>query len=446
LAFLITSAAFLLAYVLAGTIAGPLRRLEHDAQRMGSGEASTGTDRQAPVEVKSLRDTVAKMATGLVIAKETAEKANRSKSEFLANMSHELRTPMTVIMGSLEIIQRSASAPEESQLLDLASTSARRLLGIIDDLLDISRIEAGRLKIEETPFDLRECVRQAVEMFADQAESKQVRLQWEMSRQVPSIVLGDPDRLGQVLINLVGNAVKFTDSGEVVLEASRAGDDLVFSVRDTGIGIPADKIDLLFQPFTQVDSSLTRRYGGTGLGLAISKELVGLMGGDIRLKSEEGRGSTFTFTIPLRPAEDFREVPQPTRAPRPVTRSLRVLLAEDDPMVRDLVKMSLEHRGVEVSLAENGRQAVAKWKEEGIDLILMDLQMPETDGLDATRQIRELEGTQGRPRTCIFALTAHVRQEDRERCLAAGMDGFLTKPLRLEELDSLIENCPCGLA
>jgi signal transduction histidine kinase/CheY-like chemotaxis protein len=443
LAILITSAAFLLAYLLARTIAGPLLRLEKDAQRMGSGEIPTGIDRQAPAEVQSLRSTVAKMATGLVIAKEAAEKANRAKSEFLANMSHELRTPMTVIMGSLDFLQRSAFASEERQLLDLASTSAHRLLGIIDDLLDISKIEAGRLRIEQTPFDLRECVRQAVEIFAGRGEGKGVRLHWQVAPELPSLVLGDPDRLGQIMINLVGNAMKFTESGEVEVQVAREGDELVFSVRDTGIGIPADKIGQLFQPFTQVDSSLTRRHGGTGLGLAISKELVELMGGAIRLESEEGRGSVFTFTLPYLPAEALQESPQPDRAQVRENRSMSVLLAEDDPMVRDLVKMSLELRGMEVTLAETGRQAVSKWKEKGMDLILMDLQMPEIDGLEATRQIRELEKDRG-TRTYIFALTAHARQEDRERCLAAGMDGFLAKPLRLEELDSLLENFPCG--
>jgi CheY-like chemotaxis protein len=243
------------------------------------------------------------------------------------------------------------------------------------------------------------------------------------------------------MINLVGNAMKFTESGEVKVQVAREGDELVFSVRDTGIGIPADKIGQLFQPFTQVDSSLTRRHGGTGLGLAISKELVELMGGAIRLESEEGRGSVFTFTLPYLPAEALQESPQPDRAQVRENRSMSVLLAEDDPMVRDLVKMSLELRGMEVTLAETGLQAVSKWKEKGMDLILMDLQMPEIDGLEATRQIRELEKDRG-TRTYIFALTAHARQEDRERCLAAGMDGFLAKPLRLEELDSLLENFP----
>jgi PAS domain S-box-containing protein len=244
----------------------------------------------------------------LLDAKRAAEEASRAKSQFLTNMSHELRTPLTVIMGSLGLLQRSVSAPEEQELVDFAATSADLLLGIIDDLLDISRIETGRLKIEERPFDIRDCVRQAVTMFAKQGEEKGVRLHWEVTPQIPPQVRGDPDRLGQVLINLIGNAVKFTERGEVVVTVVRAGDELLFSVRDTGIGIPADQISRLFQPFTQVDGSHTRPYGGTGLGLVISKELLLLMGGSIRLESEEGQGSTVTFTLPLRPAENLEEV------------------------------------------------------------------------------------------------------------------------------------------
>jgi signal transduction histidine kinase/CheY-like chemotaxis protein len=442
LTILITTIAFLLAFLLARTISGPLLRLGEDAQRMGTGEIPRRKDPQAPAEVQTLRSTVAAMAASLVKAKEGAETASRAKSEFLANMSHELRTPMTVIMGSVEYLQQTAAAYEERQLLELADTSAHRLLGIIDDLLDISRIEAGRLKIEEMPFDLRECVRQAVEMFAARSREKGVQLHWQVAPQLPAQVSGDPVRLGQVLINLVGNAVKFTERGEIAVAVAGAGDELVFTVRDTGIGIPANKIGQLFQPFTQVDSSLTRRHGGTGLGLAISKELVHLMGGSIRLESEEGRGSTFTFTMPFRPAEAAEEHPPARTA---VKRGLRILLAEDDSMLRDLVKLLLEQQGAEVLLAEDGRQTVEKWQAERVDLILMDLQMPEMDGLEATRLIRELEKERG-SRPCIFALSAHARQEDREQCLAAGMDGFLVKPIRMDELSAVIEKCSCGIA
>lgn len=287
------------------------------------------------------------------------------------------------------------------------------------------------------------CIRQAVEMFASPAREKDLRLHWTVDPQVPGQVEGDPVRLGRVLTNMVGNAVKFTRTGEVSVMVREENGELKFSVRDTGIGIPEDKISQLFQPFTQVDSSLTRTYGGTGLGLAISKELVEMMGGAIDVESVVGEGSTFTFTIPLRQVEKG-DGPESEEAAGDGARPLRILLAEDDPTVRDLVKMILEKRGLSVAIAENGSEAVARWQAGGIDLILMDLQMPEMNGLEAARQIRELEVGRDR-RVCIFALTAHVRPEDREECLAAGMDGFLAKPLRLEELYGLIESCRCGV-
>ena len=373
-------------------------------------------------------------------AKAAAEEASRAKSEFLANMSHELRTPMTVIMGSLEVLKTSRESGERDQLLELADTSADRLLGVIDDLLDIAKIEARQLKIEQQPFPLRSCLRQAVEMFAKQAREKGLRLHWRVDPGLPELVHGDPGRLGQVLINLVGNAVKFTSEGEVAVRVAEDAGELVFSVRDTGIGIPAAKIGLLFQPFTQVDSSLTRPYGGSGLGLAISKELAELMGGRIEVKSAVGKGSTFTFRLPLHPVRT-PEKPEPSEAAGRQAEPLRVLLAEDDPMVRDLVTLILEKRGLAVTVAENGREAVAKWQADGVDLVLMDLQMPEMNGLEATRQIRALEESGKAGRSRIFALTAHVHPEDREECVAAGMDGFLAKPLRMEELNKLIESC-----
>lgn len=377
----------------------------------------------------------------LLGAKEDAEAANGAKSEFLANMSHELRTPMTVIMGAVQHLLLSSPGPGQREFLEMADRSSHRLLAIIDDLLDISRIEAKKLKIEDQPFDLRLCLCQSTEIFMRQAMEKGIRLYCEVDPETPEQIIGDTQRLEQILVNLIGNAVKFTDRGEIAVRVHTTEEQVTISVRDTGIGIPADKMELLFEPFTQVDSSRTRRFGGTGLGLAICRKLVAMMGGVIRATSEEGKGSTFSFTLPLKPVL-LKEEPHPERGEE-VHRPLRVLLAEDDAMVRDLVNLMLSRLEVVVSIAENGRQAVDLWREGGADLILMDLQMPEMDGIEATRRIRELEG--GRePKTCIFALTAHARREDREECMAAGMDGFMTKPLRMAELRSLIENCPCG--
>ena len=372
----------------------------------------------------------------LIGAKEDAEAASRAKSEFLANMSHELRTPMTVIMGAVQHLLLSTPGPGQREFLEMTDRSAHRLLAIIDDLLDISRIEAKKLKIEENEFDLRGCLRQSTEIFTRQAMEKGICLTCEVDPETPIHVIGDAQRIEQVMVNLIGNAVKFTDQGEVKVRVESSEGNMIFSVSDTGIGIPAGKMDQLFEPFTQVDSSRTRRYGGTGLGLAICRELAALMGGAIRATSTEGRGSTFSVTLPLKPAP-CGEMQQDADNP---LRPLRILLAEDDPMVRDLVKLMLTRLNVDLAVAENGKQAVDCWQKGGADLILMDIQMPEMDGIEATRRIREIEG-KGEPRTCIFALTAHARREDREECMAAGMDGFMTKPLRMAELRTLVETC-----
>ncbi|MBE0596770.1 MAG: response regulator [Desulfuromonadales bacterium] len=378
----------------------------------------------------------------LIKAKEAAEQANRAKSQFLANMSHELRTPMTVIMAALQLLKEAGDPSVRRQMTEMADTAAHRLLGIIEDLLDISRIEKQRLKVVEKPFDLRECVRQSVEMLAMQARQKGLDLHWETSPQVPPEVLGDPNRVGQVLVNLIGNAVKFTERGKVVVTVSEAGEGVAFTIRDTGIGIPAAIMDPLFEPFTQADSSLTRRFGGLGLGLAISRELIALMGGTLRVESEEGQGSIFSFTLPLRPVESTRSAVTPGNATE-VDGRVRILLAEDDPMIRNILILQLRRRGWEVALAENGRQAVAQWQKGEIDLILMDLQMPEMDGLAATQKIRELEREQD-SRIPIVALTAHVHRQDREKCLLAGMDGYLAKPIQIENLYDMINSCLAG--
>ncbi|WP_305045866.1 sensor histidine kinase [Geoalkalibacter sp.] len=294
--------AFLLASVLARSISAPIQRLEEDAQTLGEGRIIARDDLGAPAEVNRLRLRVTDMATALIQAKTTAEDANRTKTEFMANMSHELRTPMTVIMGSVEYLQHIETETTKRELLGFVYDAGQRLLAIIDDLLDFSRIEAGRLKIVDVEFDLAECVRSAVEMFAKRAEEKGLRLTWAVHPLLPSRIKGDPHRLGQVLVNLVGNAVKFTEHGEVSVRVKKHADHLLFVVRDTGIGIAASHVDLIFQPFTQVDGSMTRRYEGTGLGLAICKDLVEMMGGTIQVTSREGQESVFSFSLPLRPA------------------------------------------------------------------------------------------------------------------------------------------------
>jgi CheY-like chemotaxis protein len=277
-------------------------------------------------------------------------------------------------------------------------------------------------------------------MFALPAQEKNLRLEMNIAPDVPRIVVGDSDRLGQVLINLIGNAVKFTAEGEIRVSVDAPVDFLEFSVADTGIGIPEEKSDLIFQSFSQVDSSFTRRYGGAGLGLAISKGLVELMGGAIFVQNRKGGGSIFTFTIPLKTPENQQSTqgeagPEDSGKEHPAA---RILLAEDDPMIRELITMMLARHGYRTETAESGREALEKWEQGGVDLILMDLQMPEMNGLEATRAIRKREAV-GRGHIGIIGLTAHNRREVREECLSSGMDHVLVKPVQMKELFSAID-------
>jgi PAS domain S-box-containing protein len=374
-------------------------------------------------------------------AKETAEEANRAKSEFLANMSHEIRTPMTVFMAAIENLQQTDSDPERRHLLGMADQSAKRLRTLIEDILDFSRIEARKVEIEAGPFDLRACMNESVAMFALPALEKGIRLETEMEAEVPGTVVGDPGRLGQVLINLIGNAIKFTHQGQVRVCVRRRGDLLEFSVADTGIGIPEAKQKLIFQSFSQVDASFARHYGGTGLGLAISKGLVELMGGEISVRSRERAGSLFTFTLPLKTVEESRLTlaEAPPAAPADSQAAACILLAEDDPMIREMLTMMLSRKRYHVDTAVNGQETLAKWEAGDFDIILMDLQMPEMNGMEATQAIRQREIAEHR-RTCIIGLTAHARREIREDCLAAGMDDVLTKPVQMSVLYSMIES------
>jgi len=379
-------------------------------------------------------------------AKEVAETATQAKSQFLANMSHELRTPMTGVLGMLDLALSGNLEAQQREFIETAQTSARSLVRILNDILDLTKIEMGKLSIEAKPFSLRKCVEDTLSILHPVAKSKGLDLDFTVAGNVPQIMIGDQIRINQILTNLAGNAVKFTEKGGVEMRVAAGGSrpngkrEVTFTVADTGIGIPDDKQDLLFRVFSQVDESHSRIYGGTGLGLAISKEIVERMGGTITFTSKEGKGSTFSCIIPLAEADSERDASRASGktstagdAPRAGERAKpHLLVAEDDQINRKVLGMMLERANYEIDFAENGQKAVEMWERGEYDLILMDVQMPLMDGFEATGAIRAKERTRG-GHTPIVALTANALKEDEERCLGAGMDAYVSKPIDFKE-------------
>jgi signal transduction histidine kinase/DNA-binding response OmpR family regulator len=421
-------------------------------------------------EARRAQESLRRQAAMLERARHDAEAASQAKSEFLAMMSHEIRTPLNGVIGMLDLLASEPSIEQQRQFVALAKSSAHSLTRVINDILDFSKIEAGKLDICRADFDLRTMIDEVIAMMAPRARQLGLALSCSVDADVPARVNGDADRVRQVLVNLLGNAKKFTRKGSIVLrvlmDAPSADGTLVrFTVSDTGIGIPADRLDRLFKAFSQADSSTTRFYGGTGLGLAISKKLCELMGGTIGVVSEPGKGSTFWFTVRFQEARPLQtpsqsSIPAPTcvsaceplaarddalvGAPgETVARRPKFLVAEDNHVNQIVIRELLSRMGFDCHIVENGRLAVDAVLAGAYDLVLMDCQMPELDGFSATREIRGLErdgrlAWLGGRRLPIVALTVNAMKGDRERCLAAGMDAYASKPVNAAEIVSIV--------
>jgi signal transduction histidine kinase/ActR/RegA family two-component response regulator len=415
--------------------------LERDAHGRGVGFLAITRD---CTERKRAQEDLAK-------ARDAAEAANRAKSEFLANMSHEIRTPMNGIIGMTALALDGPLTPPQAECLDTIRGQAESLLTIVNDILDFSKIESRRVELESVPFTLAHALDEVVKPLAMRARQKGITLSSAIGAGVPSRIVGDPVRLKQIVSNIVSNAVKFTEQGSVALEVSADRDAegrqmLHLVVTDTGIGIPAEKLAAIFEPFRQVDGSMTRRFGGTGLGLAIASTLVELMGGRIQVDSTPGRGTTFHVTMPAAAAADHVQtesavsaaVAASARRAAAPARPARILVAEDNIVNQRVAAALLTKRGHTVTVVNNGREAVDAMQRERFDLVLMDVQMPEMDGFEATAAIRRMEQDTGR-RVRIVAMTAHAMSGDRENCLAAGMDDYLSKPIDQRTLYAVVE-------